>query len=70
MAIRQNRMPGCRAKKRVESVNRKWRKTKKKEEIEEGFENYVEQKGIQPDAQGRYYDRGMATILLRQSGRR
>jgi len=30
---------------------------KKREEIEKGFEKYVEEKKIQPDEQGRYYDR-------------
>jgi hypothetical protein len=27
-------------------------------EAEKGFKEYVEEKGIQPDEQGRYYDRG------------
>ncbi len=30
----------------------------KKAKIEEGFEEYLEKENIQPDEQGRYYDRG------------
>jgi hypothetical protein len=51
----------------------------KKVEIEEGFKEYVDKKNIQPDAQGRYYDRGYgsyitpaiwaATILYQQQQR-
>ena len=36
---------------------------KKKEKIEKGFEDYVEKKGIEPDAQGRYYDRGYGDYI-------
>jgi len=33
------------------------------EEVEKGFEKYVEKKKIQPDAQGRYYDRGYGDYI-------
>jgi hypothetical protein len=35
----------------------------KREKIEKGFEEYVEKKGIQPDAQGRYYDSGYGNYI-------
>jgi len=35
----------------------------KKKEVEEGFEQYVEKKNIQPDAQGRYYDRSYGDYI-------
>jgi hypothetical protein len=35
----------------------------KKEKIEKGFEDYVDKKGIEPDAQGRYYDRGYGDYI-------
>jgi large-conductance mechanosensitive channel len=35
----------------------------KKEEIEEGFAEYVENKKIEPDAQGRYYDRSYGDYI-------
>jgi hypothetical protein len=36
---------------------------KKKQEVEEGFEEYVDKNKIQPDAQGRYYDRGYGDYI-------
>jgi hypothetical protein len=51
---------------------------KKKEKIEKGFEKYVEEKGIEKDNQGRYYDRGYgdyitpaiwAAVLMRDNSR-
>jgi hypothetical protein len=36
---------------------------KKREEIEQGFEKYVEEKDIQPDAQGRFYDRSYGDYI-------
>lgn len=65
LAIRQNRIArDAEAKKRVESIQQEMDEdTKKKEEVEEGFEKYVEKKGIQPDAQGRYYDRGYGDYI-------
>jgi hypothetical protein len=36
---------------------------KKKEKIEKGFEDYVDKKGIVPDAQGRYFDRGYGDYI-------
>ena len=35
----------------------------KKEKIEEGFEKYVDKEKIQPDAEGRYYDRGYGSYI-------
>jgi len=59
LAIRQNRRArDAEFKKRVASVEKEMARDKnKKGEIEEGFEKYVEEKGIQQDAEGRYYDR-------------
>lgn len=51
-------------KKRVETVEEEMARDKKKrEQIEEGFQEYVEKKNIQPDAQGRYYDRGFGDYI-------
>lgn len=36
---------------------------KKKEAIEGDFKEYVEKKGLQPDAQGRYYDRSLGNYI-------
>jgi hypothetical protein len=36
---------------------------KKKKEVEEGFDKYVKDENIQPDAQGRYYDRGYGDYI-------
>jgi hypothetical protein len=35
----------------------------KKEEVEKGFREYVIEKGMEPDAQGRYYDRGYGNYV-------
>jgi hypothetical protein len=35
----------------------------KKVEIEEGFKEYIEKKKIEPDAEGRYYDRGFGNYI-------
>jgi hypothetical protein len=37
--------------------------TTKKEEAEKGFREYVIEKGMEPDAQGRYYDRGYGDYI-------
>ena len=57
--IRKHRQAmDARNKERVRSIEEEMAADKKKrEEIEKGFEKYVEEKDIQPDAQGRYYDR-------------
>jgi hypothetical protein len=58
LAIRKNRQDrDDQTKERVASLEKQMAADKKKEkEIEKGFEDYVEKKNIQPDAQGRYYD--------------
>jgi hypothetical protein len=60
LAVRQYRKANDAAiKARVAAVEKEMVENKKrKTEIEEGFEKYVEDKKIQPDEQGRYYDRG------------
>lgn len=57
--IRKNRQARDAAmKKRVVTIEEEMAEdVKKREEIEKGFETYVEEKKIQPDEQGRYYDR-------------
>ena len=35
----------------------------RKKEIEQGFEKYVEKEKLEPDAQGRYYDRGYGDYI-------
>ncbi len=35
----------------------------KKEEVEKGFREYVIEKGMEPDAEGRYYDRGYGNYI-------
>jgi hypothetical protein len=35
----------------------------KRDKIEKGFGEYVEEKNIQPDAEGRYYDRGYGNYI-------
>ena len=63
--IRKNRQArDARMKERVHSIEEEMAADKKKkEEIEKGFENYVEKKNIQPDAQGRYYDRSYGDYI-------
>jgi hypothetical protein len=64
-AIHQNRQArDAQAKERVLSIEKEMAADKKnKEEIEKGFETYVEKKNIQPDDQGRYYDRGYGNYI-------
>jgi hypothetical protein len=65
LAIRQNRRArDAEVKKRVSSLEQEMAEdNKKKAEIEEGFEKYVEKKGIQADAEGRYYDRSYGNYI-------
>jgi hypothetical protein len=60
LAVRQyKRAQDAEMKKRVATIEEEMARDKaKKEKIEEGFREYVEKKEIQPDEQGRYYDRG------------
>jgi hypothetical protein len=64
-AIRRNRKARDNEfKKRVEAVQQEMDEDeKKKEEVEEGFEKYVEKTGLEPDEQGRYYDRGYGDYI-------
>jgi LPXTG-motif cell wall-anchored protein len=39
------------------------RDKKKKAEVEQGFEEYVEKKNLEPDAEGRYYDRSYGNYI-------
>ncbi len=65
LAVRKSRQARERGiKERIAAVEEQMaRDRKKKEEIEEGFEEYVEKKNIQPDAQGRYYDRSYGDYI-------
>lgn len=65
LAVRQYRKANDEAvKARVAAVEQEMAENKKrKTEIEKGFEEYVEEKNIQPDAQGRYYDRGYGNYI-------
>jgi hypothetical protein len=63
--IRKNRQfIDARNKESVRSIEEEMAADKKKrEEIEKGFEGYVEKKNIEPDAQGRYYDRSYGDYI-------
>ena len=51
-------------KRRAESYEKEMAEDQtKKAKIEEGFKEYVDEKKIQPDAQGRYYDRGYGNYI-------
>jgi hypothetical protein len=65
LAVRKSRQTRDQAiKQRITAVEEQMgRDRKKKEEIEEGFEEYIEKKNIQPDAQGRYYDRSYGNYI-------
>jgi hypothetical protein len=65
LAVWQNRKArDARAKERVYNIEAEMAANKeKKAEIEKGFEKYVDEKKIQPDAQGRYYDRGYGDYI-------
>jgi hypothetical protein len=64
-SIRKNRQArDAEVKQRVATIQEEMDKDrKKKEEVEEGFAKYVEDKNIQPDTQGRYYDRGFGDYI-------
>ncbi len=63
--IRANRQArDAEAQRRVAAVEEEMAQNRKKrEEIEKGFEEYVEKEKIEPDAQGRYYDRGYGDYI-------
>jgi hypothetical protein len=59
---RQNR--DAELKNRIASLEEELAKDKqKKAEVEAGFEKYVEDKNLQPDAQGRYYDKSYGNYI-------
>jgi hypothetical protein len=63
--IRKNRQTrDAELKNRVASLEEELAKNKqKKAEVEAGFEKYVEDKNLQPDAQGRYYDKSYGNYI-------
>jgi membrane protein implicated in regulation of membrane protease activity len=63
--IRQNRKARDEElKKRVEAYEKEMAEDpKKKAEFEQGFEEYVDKKGIKADAEGRYYDRSYGNYI-------
>lgn len=63
--IRKNRQArDNEVKNRVAGIEEEMAKDKKKkEEVEEGFDQYVEKQKIQPDIQGRYYDRSYGDYI-------
>jgi hypothetical protein len=63
--IRKNRQAmDARRKEQVLSIEEEMAADKhKKEEVEKGFESYVEKKNIMPDDQGRYYDRSYGDYI-------
>jgi hypothetical protein len=63
--IRVNRQArDSEVKRRVASIEEQMAADKKKkQEVEAGFEEYVEKKNIQPDEQGRYYDRSYGNYI-------
>ncbi len=65
LAVRRNRQTkDAELKARVAAYEKEMAENKdKKKEIEKGFEEYVEEKGIKPDEQGRYYDRGYGNYI-------
>jgi cell division protein FtsB len=81
-AIRKNQQAReAELKSRIAEYEKQMQEDKqKKEEIEEGFAEYVENKKLEPDAQGRYYDRSYgdyitpaiwaAVILTQQNNQR
>jgi hypothetical protein len=64
-AVRQNRKAQEAAvKARVSTIEGEMAADRaKRDKIEKGFGEYVEEKNIQPDAQGRYYDRGYGNYI-------
>jgi hypothetical protein len=63
--IRQSRKAmDARIKQHALSIEEEMARDKaKKEEVEKGFEEYVDKKDIRPDAQGRYYDRSYGNYI-------
>jgi hypothetical protein len=63
--IRKNRQArDAEMKRRVATLEAEMAEDKKKkQEVEEGFEEYLDKNKIQPDAQGRYYDRGYGDYI-------
>jgi hypothetical protein len=64
-AIRQSRLAGeARLQHRIASTEKEMADNQeRKKEIEEGFKEYVDEKGLEPDAQGRFYDRSYGNYI-------
>jgi hypothetical protein len=64
-AVSQNRKARDAAlKKQVADIEKEMATDKKsKQKIEEGFDKYVEKKNLQPDEQGRYYDKSYGNYI-------
>jgi hypothetical protein len=64
-AIRRNRQArDAELKARIATTEKELAEDKEKEkEAEKGFKEYVDKKGIQPDQQGRYFDRGFGGYI-------
>jgi len=61
---RAKRARDAELKARIASTEQEMAQDKaKKEEVEKGFREYVIEKGMEPDAQGRYYDRGYGDYI-------
>jgi hypothetical protein len=65
LAVRKSRQArDAQVKERIAATEKAMAEDKaKREEIEKGFEEYVDKKGLKPDAEGRYYDRGYGDYI-------
>ncbi len=65
LAVRRSRQAQEEAvKRRVASIEEEMARDKqKRDQVEEGFEKYVEKKDIEPDAQGRYFDKSYGNYI-------
>jgi hypothetical protein len=64
-AVRQSRLAEeARLQYRIDSTQKEMAENQqRKKEIEEGFQEYVDKKGLEPDTQGRYYDRSYGNYI-------
>jgi hypothetical protein len=64
-AVRQNRLAReARLQYRIDSTQKEMAENQvRKKEIEEGFQEYVDKKGLEPDNEGRYYDRSYGNYI-------
>jgi hypothetical protein len=65
LAVRRSRqVRDAQIKDRIAATEKAMAEDKeKREEIEKGFKEYVDEKGLKPDAEGRYYDRGYGNYI-------